>query len=102
PPPPPRPPTPLASVLAQAGALSGTPSGTGRPLGTGAGTGVSAELLAAMAAIQTGYGAGPTSFSGSTGLPQMPLGAADGLGNGLFDPAQAYVRTIQPVMNGIG
>lgn len=101
-------PTALASVLAQTGALSGTLPGAlsgflpGTLSGTGAGTGMSAELPAAMAAVQTGYGAGATSFSGSTGLPQMSLGAADGLGNGLFDPAQAHVRTIQPVMNGIG
>ncbi|GGL47388.1 C40 family peptidase [Planomonospora parontospora] len=61
-----------------------------------------ATPAAAPAAIQAGYGAGTTSFSGSTGLPQMSLGVADELGNGLFDPAQAYVRTIQPVMNGIG
>ncbi|WP_196470331.1 C40 family peptidase [Planomonospora sp. ID91781] len=101
-------PTTLASVLAQTGALPGTLPGalsgflSGTLSGTGAGTGTSAELAAAMAAVQAGYGAGATSFSGSAGLPQMSLGAADELGNGLFDPAQAYVRTIQPVMNGIG
>ncbi|GAA3149952.1 hypothetical protein GCM10010466_46190 [Planomonospora alba] len=81
-----------ASALPAAGLTS--------PAGTPAGTGVSAELLAALALIQTGYGTGLTSSGMSAGLPQLSPAAADGVGNGLFDPAQAYV--IQSALNGIG
>ncbi|MBG0818481.1 C40 family peptidase [Planomonospora sp. ID82291] len=89
--------TPTATAIPAS--LAGVLSPAGTPSGTGAGTALNAALSAAM---QAGYGAGPTSFSGSSGLPQISAGAADGLGNGLFDPAQAYIRTIQPVMNGLG
>ncbi|GGK96353.1 hypothetical protein Ppa06_65460 [Planomonospora parontospora subsp. parontospora] len=100
-----RKPTDIRRVLsdAAAGATPATASSTASPAAAPL-TATAAPLTATAAstAVQAGYGAGATSFSGSTGLPQMSLGAADGLGNGLFDPAQAYVRTIQPVMNGIG
>ncbi|GGS86589.1 hypothetical protein GCM10010156_51410 [Planobispora rosea] len=58
--------------------------------------------LAAAAQIQSGYGAAALDSNSTPNLTQVLPGAADGLGTGLYDPAQAYVRTIQSAMNGIG
>nr|BFE89359.1 hypothetical protein GCM10020093_119610 [Planobispora longispora] len=70
--------------------------------GTGSDPATTTGLLAAMAGMQPGYGAAASDSNPALNLPQVPSGAADGLGTGLYDPAQAYVRTIQSAMNGIG